>query len=242
MHYQRLRRCLTPCILRFRILEQASRRKNWRLLFEAFTQTASGKKSKEGTGLGLPISRKFVQMMGGDLTVQSQPGQGSNFMFDIQVELAEEGQVAAKQRSRQVIGLVPDQPEYRILVVDDREENRILVRKLLESVGFSVQEAADGQEAIDVHARWHPQLIFMDMRMPVMDGYEATQRIKATLQGQATVIVALTASVLEENRNVSLSAGCDDFVRKPFRDSDIFDVLEQYLQVRYIYADVERYG
>ena len=206
-------------------------------LFEVFTQTASGKKSKAGTGLGLPISREFVRMMGGELTVQSQLGQGSNFMFDIQYEPAEETQVAAKKLVRQVIGLEPGQPEYRILVVDDREENRILMRKLLEEVGFSVEEAEDGQEAVDVHARWHPHLTFMDMRMPVMDGYEATQRIKATLQGQATVVVALTASVLEMDRAVSISAGCDDFVCKPFRDADIFATLEKYLSVRYVYAD-----
>ena len=209
-------------------------------LFEAFTQTASGKQSKEGTGLGLPISRKFVRMMGGDLTIQSQPGQGSNFMFDIQVEHAQEEPAAVKQLARQVIGLMPGQPEYRILVVDDREENRILVRKLLEEVGFAVHEAVDGQEAVDVHARWRPHLIFMDMRMPVMDGYEATQQIKATLPGQATVIVALTASALEENRSVSFAAGCDDFVRKPFHDADIFDVLAKHLNVRYLYADQDQ--
>jgi two-component system sensor histidine kinase/response regulator len=209
-------------------------------LFEAFTQTESGRRSKEGTGLGLPISRQFVRMMGGDLTVQSQPDQGSNFTFDIQVEHAQEEHTVMKQPARQVIGLMPDQPEYRILVVDDREENRILIRKLLEEVGFSVHEAADGQEAIKVHARWRPHLIFMDMRMPVMDGYEATQRIKATLQGQATVIVALTASALEENRTVSFSVGCDDFVRKPFHDADIFDALARHLNVRYIYADQDQ--
>lgn len=209
-------------------------------LFDAFTQAESGKQLQEGTGLGLPISRKFVRMMGGDLTVQSQPGQGSNFMFDIQAEPGEEERVAAKQHPRQVAGLLPGQPEYRILVVDDREENRILMRKLLEEVGFAVQEAANGQEAIEVHTHWHPHLIFMDMRMPVMDGYEATRRIKATLQGQATAIVALTASALEENRTVSLSVGCDDFVRKPFHDADIYDTLVRHLNVRYIYADQDQ--
>ncbi len=210
------------------------------VLFDAFTQTESGKQSKEGTGLGLAISRKFVRMMGGDLTVQSQPGQGSNFMFDIQVEPGAEEQVSAKQRPRQVSSLMPGQPEYRILVVDDREENRILIHRLLEEVGFAVQEASDGQEAVEVHEHWRPHLIFMDMRMPVMDGYEATQRIKATLPGQATVIVALTASALEDSRTLSLSVGCDDFVRKPFREADIFDALARHLNVHYIYADQDQ--
>jgi two-component system, sensor histidine kinase and response regulator len=206
-------------------------------IFRAFVQSESGKKSREGTGLGLPISRKFVRLMGGDLTVRSQPGEGSNFMFDIQVEPAQAEQRAVLHLPRPVSGLVPGQPEYRILVVDDRHENRLLIRKILEAAGFAVDEAANGQEAIAVQARWHPHLVFMDMRMPVMDGYEATQRIKAALPEQAPVIIALTASALAESRSESFAAGCDDFLHKPFRVSDILDVLAKHLHVRYLYAD-----
>jgi CheY-like chemotaxis protein len=125
-----------------------------------------------------------------------------------------------------VLGLAPDQRAadgrpYRLLVVEDKETNRRLLVKLLESVGFEVQEAANGQQALEVWARWQPHLIWMDMRMPLMDGHEATQQIKATPQGQATVIIALTATAFEEDREQVLLEGCDGFVRKPFRTDEI---------------------
>ncbi|HUT20555.1 MAG TPA: PAS domain S-box protein [Anaerolineae bacterium] len=204
-------------------------------LFEPFTQTRSGRQAQQGTGLGLPISLKFVQMMGGDLTVRSEVGKGSTFMFDVQLETADRAAVAAGQPARRVVGLAPGQPRYRVLIVDDRAENRLLVCHLLGEVGFDVEEAANGQEAVTRHEAWQPHLIFMDMRMPVMDGYEATQQIKGTAQGQATVIVALTASAFDEDRTLTLSAGCDDYVRKPFREADLFAVLAKYLGVRYVY-------
>ncbi|MEJ5311341.1 MAG: PAS domain S-box protein [Anaerolineae bacterium] len=206
-------------------------------LFKAFTQTSSGKRSQEGTGLGLPISRRFVELMGGTLSVRSQLGKGSSFRFSIQVEPVTAEQVTQTPPPRQVIGLAPDQPEYRILIVDDRGENRLLIRELLASAGFAVREAANGREAIAMHAAWHPHLIFMDIRMPVMDGYAATQHIKATPEGANTVIVALTASALEEDRQTSLAMGCDDYLRKPVRAIEVFEMVAQHLPVRYVYAD-----
>ena len=113
--------------------------------------------------------------------------------------------------------------------------NRDVLVLLLRSVGFDVREAVDGQEAIAVWEEWEPHLIWMDMRMPVMNGYEATRHIKASTKGQATVIIALTASAFEEERTVVLSAGCDDFVRKPFREAEVFDKMADYLGVRYTY-------
>ena len=206
-------------------------------LFEPFLQTQTGRQALEGTGLGLPIARQFVQLMGGDIRVCSHLGKGSIFHFEIEVDLAQEPKIVTTQTSRRVIGLESGQPEYRILVVDDRLESRVLLVKLLTSVGFEVLEAVNGQEAIELWSSWEPHLIWMDMRMPVMDGYEATKRIKADLKGQATAIVALTASAFEEERSVVLSAGCDDFVRKPFRESVIFEKMAQHLGVRYIYAE-----
>jgi PAS domain S-box-containing protein len=206
-------------------------------LFEPFVQTQTGRQALEGTGLGLPISRQFVQLMGGDIKVSSHLGKGSIFQFEIEVDLAQEPKFVTNPAIRRVIGLESGQPEYRILVVDDRLESRVLLVKLLDSVGFDVLEAVNGQEAIELWSSWEPHLIWMDMRMPVMDGYEATKRIKADLKGQATAIVALTASAFEEERSVVLSAGCDDFVRKPFRESVIFEKMAQHLGVRYIYAE-----
>jgi CheY-like chemotaxis protein len=140
------------------------------------------------------------------------------------------------------LGLEPDQcaadgRPFRLLVVEDQASNRRLLVKLLESLGFQVQEATNGREALKVWERWRPHLIWMDMRMPVMDGHEATQWIKATPQGQATVIIALTATAFEEDREQILLEGCDDFVRKPFRKDEICDMLVKHLGVRFSYEE-----
>ena len=134
-----------------------------------------------------------------------------------------------------MVGLEPGQPVYRILVVEDVYENRKLLLNLLGLLGFDVRGAENGQEGIAVWETWEPHLIWMDMRMPVMDGYEATRRIKATPKGQETVIVALTASAFEEQRSAVMSAGCDGFVRKPYREQEIFDVMAKHLGVRFLY-------
>jgi CheY-like chemotaxis protein len=136
-----------------------------------------------------------------------------------------------------VIGLEPGQAARRILIVEDNWANRRLLLQLLETVGFEVREAENGEEALEMWEEWSPHLIFMDMRMPVMDGYEATRRIRATTKGQAVVIVALTASALEEDRAVILSEGCDAFVRKPFREADLFGVMANHLGVGFEYQE-----
>lgn len=205
------------------------------LIFEPFVQTASGHKSQEGTGLGLPISRQFVQIMGGELLVDSAPGYGSTFSFSIPVQLSDRISPPALA-ARRIIGLQPGQPEYRLLVVDDREASRKLLVKLLSPLGFAVREAANGQEAVEVWRHWQPHLIWMDMRMPVMDGHEATRHIRAAAGGQATVIIALTASVFQEERVTIIAEGCNDFVRKPFREEEIFERLARHLGVKFLYS------
>jgi PAS domain S-box-containing protein len=206
-------------------------------LFTAFVQTEIGKQSQEGTGLGLPISRKFVQLMGGDMVVNSEVGQGTTFKFQIQCQLSEATQIKQSAHEKRIIALVPNQPRYRILIVDDKWTNRQLLIKLLNPLGFELKEAENGQQAIEVWEEWQPHLIWMDMRMPVMNGYEATDHIRAHTKGQATAIVALTASVLEEERAVILDAGCDDFLRKPFKEQEIFDTMHKHMGVEYIYEE-----
>lgn len=206
-------------------------------LFDAFVQTETGRKSQEGTGLGLPISRQFIQLMGGDIQVKSQVGLGSIFAFTIQYSLAQATDIEAQQPCCQVLGLESNQSVYRILAVDDRWENRQLLLKLLTPLGFEVKAAENGQEAITIWQAWEPHLILMDMRMPILDGYAATKQIKATTQGQATVIIALTASAFEAERSIVLSAGCNDFLRKPFREAVLLKKISQHLGVRYRYAD-----
>jgi signal transduction histidine kinase/CheY-like chemotaxis protein len=206
-------------------------------LFTAFVQTEAGKQSQEGTGLGLPISRKFVQLMGGDMVVTSEVGRGTTFQFQIQCQLSETTKIKPLAFEKRVIALAPNQPRYRILIVDDKWSCRQLLIKLLNPLGFELKEAENGQQAIAVWEEWQPHLIWMDIRMPVMNGYEATQQIRELTKGEATTIVALTASVLEEERAVILDAGCDDFLRKPFKEADIFELMHKHIGVNYVYED-----
>ncbi len=209
--------------------------------FDIFVQTSSGRVSEQGSGLGIPISQRFVRMMGGDLTVSSEPGEGSVFCFEILVELADAPNVQTTQPTRRVtrVELDPNRAVPRLLIVEDNEANRKLLVKLLQTMNFEIGEATNGREAIQAWEEWDPHLIWMDIRMPVMDGYEATRRIKATAKGQNTIIVALTASAFEEERQMILSSGCDDFIRKPFREAEIFDTLARHLDVRFVYEETE---
>jgi signal transduction histidine kinase len=209
-------------------------------IFEAFTQTETGRNSQEGTGLGLTISQKFVNLMGGTIKAKSKIGKGTIFSFQIKVKIVDSAEDEIPKETRQVIGLKSGQPQYKILIVDDRPTNRLLMIKLLQPFGFELKEAANGQEAISIWEDWQPHLIWMDMRMPIMDGYEATQYIKSTVKGNATAIIALTASVLEEEKAIVLSAGCDDFIRKPFKESVIFETMAKHLGIEYIYEKNEK--
>jgi signal transduction histidine kinase/CheY-like chemotaxis protein len=223
-------------------------------IFEAFVQTRAGQELQEGTGLGLPISREFVRLMGGDMIVSSEVGRGTIFMLDIQVSVVDADDVRLPHPTRQVVALAPNQPRYRVLVVDDRWSNRRLLVKLLEPLGLEIQEAKNGQEAVALWETWRPHLIWMDVRMPVLDGYEAAKRIRneelrmknedkseiRNLKSEfRTVIVAVTASAFEEEWRKVLASGCDDFIRKPFREADIFDLMHRHLGVRYVYDDGE---
>ena len=213
------------------------------IIFDAFVQIKSDPHSGEGTGMGLTISRKFVQMMGGDISVASEVGKGSIFMFDIEAELVDKGEIETESKAPRVIGLAPGQAACRrLLVVEDNLANRILLCKLLRLVGFEVYEAVDGREGVAQYEKLQPALIWMDMRMPVMDGYEATQAIRqAEVENQKPriPIIAVTAHAFEEEREPILAAGCDDLVRKPFQEAEIFEVMARHLGVRYVYEEAE---
>lgn len=208
-------------------------------LFQPFVQTSSGTQAREGTGLGLTISRQFIRLMGGDIQVNSILGAGSTFSFEIQVTLAKSSEVSPLLTNRRVLKIAPNQITYRILVVDDRSENRDIIAQLLGSIGLEVRTANNGLEAIATWENWQPHLIWMDMRMPIMDGYEATRQIrrKANHNSAFPKIIALTASAFEEQRTTILTAGCDDLVSKPFREQVIFDKLTEHIGVRFIYAE-----
>ncbi|MBL1177414.1 PAS domain S-box protein [Pantanalinema sp. GBBB05] len=234
-------------------------------LFEPFIQSSHRQGSPEGTGLGLPISRQFVQLMGGDLRVNSTPGVGSTFTVTIPVQLAD-ATTGAISLPRHIVGLAPNQPSYRLLVVEDHDTNRLLLMQLLQAIGFEVQSANNGQEAIALWQTWQPHLIWMDMRMPIMDGYEATQQIRmmeaqrrigepgreaphsssppataplALPLSSPTKIIALTASAFEDDRARVIEVGCDDFVRKPFQETELLEKIADHLGVQYLDAKAD---
>lgn len=201
-------------------------------LFRKFGQTEAGIK-EGGTGLGLAISQQYAKFMGGMITVKSEEGKGACFTLTIDIENGKEP-VKEENQKRRVIGLKPGQKPYRILIADDRAANRELLRIMLTTAGFEVEEAQNGNEAIAKFKVWSPDLILMDMRMPVMDGYEAIRGIRA-IEEKKTPIIAVTASVFHEDRQVAQETGADAYLRKPFREYELFERIESCLAVQYLY-------
>lgn len=206
-------------------------------IFQAFYQSPEGKGKAEGTGLGLAISRNLVRLMRGDITVVSTLGEGSTFSFSIPLPLA--AAVPQSDSVARVIGLSEGQTSPRILVAEDHPDNQQLVEQILSRIGCQVRIADNGQLAVDLFQSWHPQLILMDIRMPVMDGYEATRVIRSLPDGDKIPIVALTASVFEEERSVALAAGCNDLAKKPIEENQLFEIIRRLLGLCYEYAPVE---
>ena len=221
------------------------------VLFKAFSQTAAGRDSGMGTGLGLNITREFIQLMGGEIYLNSEVGRGSCFEFTIEAQPCHDCKDERLSSAQKIIGLLPDQPRYRILVVDDKPINRRLLVQLLGILELDIQEAENGEEAIQQWQTQQPHLIFMDLRMPVLDGYEATHRIRQleaqrqkldeVMQysgvelNQPTTIVGISATMM--GSEYALQAGCDRFISKPFDEADVFNTLQHYLHLRYRYQE-----
>ncbi|OQX46067.1 MAG: hypothetical protein B0D90_01690, partial [Candidatus Sedimenticola endophacoides] len=207
-------------------------------IFQPFEQLSDSPDQK-GTGLGLAIARQFVELMGGEISVASQPDKGSTFYFSIRVESSRPDQIhpTDEQEPRRVIGLRDPSHQWRILIADDQLENQLLLRQLLKPRGFQVRIAEDGIETVQLFQQWHPHLIWMDRRMPRMDGLAATRKIRELPGGDQVKIAALTASVFKEDKEMVMEAGCDDFVRKPFRPHEIFDCMARHLDLDYLYEE-----
>ncbi len=204
-------------------------------LFAPFTQTQSGLNTQEGTGLGLTISHQLVTLMGGDLRVESRVNAGTTFNFRIPFSPPTTTSNFSDSESIPV-KIAPNQPQYKILVVDDNESNRNLLVGFLEKWNFLVREAVDGEKAIEQSQIWQPHLIFMDIRMPKVTGIEAIEQIKTE---NSPKIIAITASAFSEDRDQIMAVGCDDFISKPFSLQDIITALSDHLGVEFIKNDLD---
>ncbi len=204
-------------------------------LFQFFSQTESGRLSQSGTGLGLAISQEYVRMMGGEIHVSSQVAVGSRFSFEISLAIAADEAEDITATTQRVVGLKPGRNTPRILVAEDTEDSRTLLIKQLTAIGLQVLTAADGQEAVDQFVRHQPDLIWMDLRMPVLDGREATRRIKATVQGARTKIIAVSAHAFESEQESLREAGFDGFVAKPYQAAELYQLMAELLGLEYIY-------
>ncbi|HTP35940.1 MAG TPA: two-component regulator propeller domain-containing protein [Candidatus Acidoferrales bacterium] len=203
-------------------------------IFEPFVQVGKPG-SQKGTGLGLTITRQFVESMGGSIAVTSAPGQGSRFRIVFPVTAAAE--TAVKQMESEygrLFRLPPGPPEWRVLIVEDETENRLLLERLLREAGFAVRAAANGEDGVRVFQNWRPHFIWMDVRMPVMNGLEATRRIRAMDGGRGVKIVAVSASTSQTERDEVMSSGLDDFLLKPYRPAEIFRCMARQLGVVYL--------
>ncbi|MGC9502368.1 PAS domain S-box protein [Baaleninema sp.] len=215
-------------------------------VFDPFVQSESGRRSQQGTGLGLAIGRRFVQLMGGDMTLTSQLGIGTRVRFDIALDRSfpppdAEGDRSSRDASSTaaVVGLAPHCRPYRILVADDTSDNRLLLLQWLEAVGFETLEARDGEAVVRCWQEDAPDLILMDLRMPRLDGYEATKRIRTLerrfLQRRRTPIVATSANAFESERRQCFAVDCDEYIRKPITSAVLFAIIARYLDVEYVY-------
>jgi len=204
------------------------------LIFAPFQQSDSGKKAG-GTGLGLTISRKFVEMMGGTLTCESELGKGSCFRFRIPVERVHDVSLQPSQPGGRVLGLKPESGRPLILIADDDDTSRGLLTELLTEAGFDCAEAANGLQAVELCASRTPDAVLMDMNMPLLDGYEATRMIKES-DSRNIPVIALTADAFA--RDAVAACGADEYLRKPFVADELFAVLQTVLGLEYIYEDV----
>lgn len=212
-------------------------REDQQRLFQPFVQLAETDMQK-GTGLGLAITRQVVELMGGSIEIESEPGKGAIFRVDIPMDIAEKADVGSwpvATKEENVCGLEPGQQEFRILAAEDERDNQILMMKLLSDIGLKARLAKNGEECVRIFEEWRPHLILMDQRMPVMDGVEATRRIRQSPGGQDVKIIAVTASVFREQLQGLLDTGMDGCIRKPFRIEEIYGCLARFLGVRYVY-------
>ena len=206
-------------------------------IFSSFVQLNNDDIRESGTGLGLAISKQFVVLMGGEIGLESNPGKGTVIHFAIPVTVIHLSTNTTNLRSARAVRIADGFKKPRILIAEDHADNRLLLHKLLEPLGIVIKDVGNGKEAVEQFKSWQPDLILMDMRMPIMDGIEATKIIKDLPNGMKTKIIAVTAHVFEEERQMVLDSGCDDFVRKPFNEMDLLNTIAKHLGIAYQYEE-----
>lgn len=216
-------------------------KKDQRYLFRPFQQLSAGSSSHGGTGLGLSIVHQFVQLMGGDVSVESKPGKGTLFLIRLPLNEADEEEMIrlSGESHGTVAGLAPGQAPRRILIAEDQRDSQILLARVMTDLGLEVKVAQNGEECIQIFQHWRPDLIWMDQRMPVMDGVEATRRIRKLPGGEQVKIVAVTASALKDQEETLRTSGMDDYLSKPYRFDEIYHCLEKQLGLTLLYAEAE---
>jgi len=210
-------------------------------IFKSFTQARQGM-LKGGTGLGLSISKKLARLMKGDLTVKSTHGKGSTFTFTFPYLIGEELFIVKNETFKEVVHIKKGQPTIKVLVIDDIAENREVLDLLLGSIGFEVKSAVNGKEGLELFTKWLPDIVLMDMVMPIMDGIEATKEIRKLPKGKSSVIIGVSASAFDEERDLFINCGANDFVRKPFQLSELLQKIKNETGVKYEYKQMVEPG
>ena len=207
-------------------------------IFRPFEQVGDEKRRAEGTGLGLAITRQLVNLMHGEIRAESEPGRGSAFRFEIVLPVLKEA-VSGRQipKSRQVAGYEGER--RKVLIADDTEDNRLVLRDLLEPLGFDISLAVNGKEGVGQAQAIRPDMILMDLMMPVMNGFEAVKAIRGIPEIMDVPIIAISASAFDTDREKSRTAGCQEFLPKPVKPDRLLVMMEKYMGLEWVYEETE---
>jgi CheY-like chemotaxis protein len=215
-------------------------------IFLPFQQVGSANHHIEGTGLGLSITKKLVETMAGELNVESVIDKGSKFWFTLDLPEVSVLTLHGQIEKPKIIGyklkkyLESQQTPIKILVIDDKAENRSVLVNLLTPLGFEVSEARNGQEGLNTARKLRPSLIFLDLVMPIMNGFETIQQIRNNPLFDKTIVIAVSASVFDYYQYQSLRAGCNGFIAKPVHLEELLNCLEKQLKIEWFYEEKQQ--
>lgn len=206
-------------------------------VFKPFEQAKIGGEVKGGTGLGLAISKKFAHLMGGDITIESEFERGATFNFTFNFSTGEKEIVVEEKKQRKVVSLAPEMKGVKVAVVDDRFENRDILYKKLNPLGFDIKMAENGLEAVELYENWKPDIVLMDVVMPVMNGVEATRIILEKANGHDVKVFVVSASALESEQQEVMKIGATVFIKKPVIFNDLIFELQEKAHIKFVYKD-----